>query len=159
MMHLCAKCAQHERTCCQRTEVLVTHGDRERIADYVGHDDFWEYRVPVDPAYLEEQADDPLWRPATVRADNTRPVLKQRASGDCIFLTATGCSLPGDVRPLVCRLYPYDYTAQGIRGTIPGCPLYLLVPGQSLLEAIGMRQEDGQRWHRQLYSELLPGRA
>jgi Fe-S-cluster containining protein len=158
-MNLCAKCAQHERTCCQRTEVYVTPRDRHRIAAHTGRTDFWEYRVPVDPAYVAEDEADPIWHASTVRPDGTRAVLRHQDSGDCTFLTATGCMLPTAVRPLVCRLFPYDYTAQGLQGTVPGCPLYLLTPGQTLLEGIGIHLDDAQRWHRQLYSELQPGGA
>jgi Fe-S-cluster containining protein len=156
-MNLCAKCAQHERTCCQRTEIFVTQGDRQRITAYTGKRDFWEYRHPQDPEYWEAQPHDPIWQPSTVRPDGTRPMLKHQASGDCVFLTATGCSLPGNVRPLVCRLYPYDYTAEGLQGTVPGCPLYLLEPGQELFEAIGMQRQAAEQWQRQLYSELRLG--
>ena len=156
-MNLCAKCARYERTCCQKTEIFVTDGDIQRIEAHVGRSDFWEYRKPADPDYLLEQPEDPRWLLYTLRADNTRPQLKQQPSGDCTFLTATGCSLPTTVRPLVCRLYPYNYTEQGISGTVSGCPLYLLDQEQTLFEAIGMNQHDAERWRRQLYNELRTG--
>ncbi|GIX47250.1 MAG: hypothetical protein KatS3mg131_1461 [Candidatus Tectimicrobiota bacterium] len=158
-MRLCVRCAQHERTCCQGTEVLVTDGDIARIAAYTGRHDFWEFRRPADPWYLTPQPADPNWLLYTARADGTRPVLKHQASGDCVFLTAQGCSLPLTVRPLVCRLYPYDYTERGITGTVPGCPLYLLEEGEDLFTALGMRLEEAQQWRRQLYQELRRGRV
>jgi Fe-S-cluster containining protein len=154
---LCAKCAQHELTCCQGTEIFVTDGDVRRIATYVGRADFWEYRRPRDPVYLMHQPADPHWLCFTVRPDGTRPQLKHQRSGDCTFLAATGCTLPLEVRPLICRLYPYDYTEHGIAGTVPGCPVYLLAKGQSLIEGIGIDTGDAKRWHAQLYSELRVG--
>jgi Fe-S-cluster containining protein len=110
-VNLCAKCAQHELTCCQGTEVFVTDGDVRRIAAYVGKADFWEYRQPKDPVYTVHQPTDPHWLHYTVRPDGTRPQLKHQRSGDCTFLTSTGCALPAEVRPLICRLYPHDYRA------------------------------------------------
>jgi Fe-S-cluster containining protein len=158
-MNLCAQCARYERTCCQRTEVLVTEADICRITDSVGQSDFWEYRQPADPAYLEEQPHDRHWLAYTVRPDGSRPVLKHAPSGDCIFLSPSGCSLRLEVRPLVCRLYPYDYTEQRITGTVPGCPLYLLEPRQTLSQGIGIQLEDAKRWRMQLYAELRAGKV
>ena len=71
-MNLCAKCAQHELTCCQNTEVFVTDGDLQRIATYVGRADFWEYQKPRDPVYSMHQPADPHWLHYTVRPDGTR---------------------------------------------------------------------------------------
>ena len=156
-MSLCARCAQHERTCCQWTDILVTDGDIQRISAHVDRADFWEYRGPADPDAVKPQSHDPNWLIYTLRADGTRPQLKQQPSGDCTFLTPTGCSLPTEVRPLICRLYPYDYTEQRIAGTVPGCPLYLLERGQTLSQGIGIRLEDAKRWRQQLYDELQAG--
>ena len=75
------------------------------------------------------------------------PVATARFSG------AVGCRLPLEMRPLVCRLYPYDYTADGIQPELsPGCPVELLTPGQGLIEALEMRQEDAA-----LAAAALPG--
>jgi uncharacterized protein len=156
-VNLCAKCAQHELTCCQGTEVFVTDGDVRRIATHVGKADFWEYRQPKDPVYTMHQPADPHWLRYTVRSDGTRPQLKHQRSGDCTFLTSTGCALPSEVRPLICRLYPHDYTEHGIVGIVSGCPLYLLDQGQTLIGAIGIDAADAKRWHAQLYSELRTG--
>lgn len=151
---LCVRCARYMRTCCQTCEVYVSPGDVQRIADHTGRADFYEFRVPDNPEYLHNE-DDPLWQTATFRADGTRRVLRRRPEGDCTFLGPHGCTLPLDVRPLVCRLYPYDYTEQGIRPQLArGCPTHLLRPGQGLIEALGMNLADAERWHRQLYAEI-----
>lgn len=149
----CVKCATLGKTCCQTCEVLVTTGDRLRIAQYTGRRDFWEYRYPVDPAYLQ-QDDDPNWLRWAFRADGTRPILKRRPNGDCLFLGPRGCRLPMEVRPLVCRLYPYTYTERGLDGVSAGCPPEVVPAGRTILDVLGMRLEDALCWHRILYAEL-----
>ncbi len=151
---LCARCARHTQTCCQRCEIYATPGDVKRIGDHTGRGDFTEHRAPDDPDYLD-QDDDSEWRQYVFRADNSRRVLKRQANGDCVFLGHQGCVLPLEVRPLVCRIYPYDYTAAGIREDLSeGCPLELLREGQGLIEALDMNLQDARRWRQQLYQEI-----
>jgi Fe-S-cluster containining protein len=152
---LCARCARHMETCCQTSEVYVTPGDVERIADHVGGRDFYEFRPPDDPIYLQ-QDDDPIW-PQLVfkRPDGMRRVLRRRPGGDCTFLGEAGCTLPLETRPLICRIYPFDFNEQGIHDRLAnGCPLELLRPGMTLLEELDMRRDDAERWRQQLYAEL-----
>ncbi len=151
---LCVRCARHTKTCCQRCEIYTTPGDVKRIEQHTQRQDFWEYCVPHDPDY-GDQDDDPAWRDHVFRADGSRRVLKRQANGDCTFLGAQGCVLPLEVRPLVCRMYPYDYTEAGIQDELsPGCPLELLAPGQGLIQALDMNVQDARRWHGQLYQEI-----
>jgi Fe-S-cluster containining protein len=134
--------------------VYVSPGDVKRIADHTGRNDFYEFRAPGSSEYLHNE-DDPAWQGGVFRPDGTRRVLRRRSDGDCTFLGPQGCTLPLEVRPLVCRLYPYDYTEQGIRPELArGCPTELLRAGQGLIEALGMNLGDAQRWHRQLYAEI-----
>lgn len=151
---LCVRCARHTRTCCQRSEVYVTPGDVERIAAHTGRGEFYEFRAPGNPEYLP-QDDDPAWRDQAFRPDGTRRVLRREANGDCTFLGSKGCTLPLEVRPLVCRLYPFEYTEAGLTDELAsGCPLELLRPGEQLLTALDMHRSDGERWRQQLYAEL-----
>lgn len=151
---LCVRCSRHMQTCCQTCEIYTTPRDVERIAEHTGREDFYDYRAPDNPDYLDHD-DDCAWRDNVFRADGTRRVLKREPSGDCTFLGAHGCTLPLDVRPLVCRLYPYDYDEQGIKPTLSkGCPLELLRPGQGLIQALDMNLHDAERWHAQLYDEI-----
>jgi Fe-S-cluster containining protein len=151
---LCARCARHMKTCCQTPEIYVTPGDAERIGNHLGRRDFWHFRVPRDPVYLEED-DDPVWQEHIFREDNSRRVLKKTADNDCSLLGPQGCTLPLEVRPLVCRLYPFDYDERGIRDELAGgCPVELLRPGQQLLVALDMKIDDARRWHKQLYEEI-----
>ncbi|MCA9064037.1 MAG: YkgJ family cysteine cluster protein [Planctomycetaceae bacterium] len=151
---LCAQCARHQTTCCQKTEIYVTLSDVKRITEHTGTSDFYEYQVPVDPVYHQND-DDPDWNHYVFRPDGTRRVLRHQPNQDCTFLTQTGCSLPLEVRPLICRLHPWAYTAQGIQDhPAGGCPVYLLPPNTALLPALDMNRLDAERWHRQLYAEI-----
>ncbi len=151
---LCVRCARHMKTCCQFSEIYVTKGDVQRITTHSGQTEFHEYRKPNNPVYAD-QDDDPIWRDHVFRADGSRRVLKKQANGDCHFLGPQGCQLPLDVRPLVCRIYPFDYTADGIKTELSkGCPTELLRPGQGLLQALDMTLEQVIPWHKQLYEEL-----
>lgn len=156
-VHPCARCASMQRTCCQRAEILLTDGDMARIEAHTGRRDFWERCAPADPAYIEDQDDDPNWVRYTVEPDGTRRVLRRGPDG-CGFLGAQGCTLPMEVRPLVCRLYPFSYTESGITGEDADyCPTAALIPpgsGLTMLTVLGMSRDDGARWHAMLYSEL-----
>jgi len=152
---LCARCARHQKTCCQNSEVYVSLGDLRRIAAHTGQTDFFQFQ-PAGRAEYADQDDDPTWRDYVFRSDGTRRVLKQHPNGDCVFLGPVGCVMPYETRPLACRLYPHDYTDQGLLpGNSPGCPLELLAPGQTLFETLNMSHEIGRRWHQQLYHEIL----
>jgi Fe-S-cluster containining protein len=155
----CARCAVIQETCCQRAEVVVTRGDVERIARHTGDRSFVERRVPVDPAYLEADDDDPDWLRYTVRADGTRRVLRRRSSGACTFLGTAGCTLPASTRPLVCRLYPHAYTETQLDGVDSEyCPTAILSPDRQPMTAVlGISVEDAEAWRRQLYEELRHG--
>ena len=151
---LCVRCSRRMKTCCQSCEIFTTEGDVGRITDYSGRREFTEYRAPSDPVYLE-QDDDPLWLRAAFQPDGTRRVLKKQPNGDCTFLGNAGCVLPLEIRPLVCRIYPFDYTERGLRDELAtGCPTHLLPEGVGLVEALDMQRADGERWHGQLYDEL-----
>lgn len=155
-MHPCARCARVQKTCCQRTEILVSAGDRARISAHTGRDDFWERRAVRDESYLDDDPDDPDWRAATVAPDGTRAMLRKQPNEDCTFLGAAGCTLPEETRPLVCRLYPFEYTHQGLLGEDSEyCPKALVDPtGRGMTVVLDMRREDAERWHGQLYREL-----
>src|SRR5688500_5670296 len=72
---LCVRCAAHQQTCCQTSEIAVTLGDVRRIAAHTGRQDVWEYRAPSDPVYLHHP-DDPIWLETVIRPDGTRRVLR-----------------------------------------------------------------------------------
>ncbi len=153
-----------QRTCCQRTEILVTTGDVARIERHVAREggsqlarhEFHEWRVPPDPSYVEPDALDPRWVELTVRTDGTRRVLKQKENGDCTFLGPQGCTLTKEVRPLICRLYPLAYTEQGVQGEAAEyCPIVQLAPPEGrMMLLLQMEELEIRRWHTMLYREL-----
>lgn len=151
---LCLRCARRGKTCCQICEIYVTPGDVDRIRAFTGRNDCYEFRVPQDPRY-SDQDDDPEWAQCVFRPDGSRRVLRRSESGECVFLGASGCQLPWEVRPLVCRLYPVEYTAKGLKAELAeGCPAELLPPGENLLMALDMTWAQAEVWHRQLYAEI-----
>jgi Fe-S-cluster containining protein len=147
-----------QRTCCQRTEILVTSGDVARIERHVAREDgaFHEWREPPDPAYVEHDERDPRWLELTVRADGKRHVLAQEPNGDCTFLGPEGCTLSREVRPLICRLYPLRYSERGVEGEAAEyCPIAVLQPPEgSMALLLGMEELEIRRWHAMLYEEL-----
>jgi Fe-S-cluster containining protein len=151
---LCLRCARHMKTCCQTADIYTTLGDVRRIEEYTRTTGFTEFRAPSNPAY-GDQDDDPIWRDNVFRPDGTRRVVKKQANGDCTLLGPAGCILPLETRPLICRIYPFDYTAEGLLDELAdGCPIELLRPGQGLIEALAMNRADAERWRQQLYDEL-----
>ncbi len=150
---LCARCSRVQGSCCEKKEILVTQGDLLRISQYTGSFDFHEFRVPQDPAYLD-QDDDPNWNTYTVNEQGARRVLKTTGDLACLFLGEAGCRLPYEVRPLVCRLFPYSYNEGGLTDIEQECPTDLLAPGESLMQCLGMDEEKAVRWHDLLYREL-----
>ena len=96
---LCARCAKHQESCCQRTDIYVTLGDVRRIENAVGASDFTEFRSAAYSTY-DQSIEDPFWHRHVFRDDGTRRVLKQQQpSGDCFFLGPQGCVLSASVRP------------------------------------------------------------
>lgn len=154
-MHICARCAQTGKTCCQLTEIYVTAGDVRRIAAFSSRIDFYEYRMPVNPEYAADDSD-PVWQRLVFRPDGSRRVIKHQETGDCFFLGAHGCQLPLTARPLICRLHPYLYTAEGIIDGVldERCPSHLLEPGSTLPAALGMSLGEARGWHNALYAEI-----
>lgn len=152
---LCARCARISKSCCKGREIYITPGDVVRIALFCNRSDFMEWRVPADPDY-GEQSDDPLWDNHVFRSDRSRRILKRSPLNDCTFLGPSGCLLPEGIRPLVCRLHPYTYTAAGIDPEpSQDCPRDLLPIGMSVFESLHMTTEQAIQWHRMLYEEIL----
>jgi Fe-S-cluster containining protein len=145
------------RTCCQTAEVYVTPGDVRRIEEHTGQNGFYEFRQPENQVYVHEDVyEDPVWQEHVFREDGSRRVVKRQESGDCTFLGPAGCVLPLEIRPLICRIYPFDYDHNGLLPELAkGCPVELLRQGQDLIAALEMDSAEAKRWHRQLYAELL----
>lgn len=153
---ICLACARQGHTCCQGHDIYITRGDHERISRHTRVADFCEYRGCCHADYAD-QGDDPVWQQYVFRNDGSRRVLKRLADGSCIFLSSAGCCLPLTVRPLVCRLYPHLYSANGIADAWDGeCPAAKFQASPLVEDGIaGVQWQEAVQWHRMLYSEIL----
>ena len=152
----CQVCARQGRTCCQGHDIYITWGDCRRILMHTHQRDFLEYRACADAAYAD-QGDDPVWQQHVFRVDGTRRVLRQHTNGDCLFLTSSGCQLPLNVRPLVCRLFPHLYSAAGLADQWDlGCPAAKIDANTVITSGIaGVGGAEASCWHRTLYNEIM----
>jgi len=115
----CARCMKAlGKTCCEPrgTEhlAMVTRADIARISEYTR---LAARRFTQEDGVNEADAADfearwPLYR-GYFRRGPVRTTLLAR-NGACVFHEPTrGCTLPLDVRPMACRLYPFDKWADG----------------------------------------------
>ncbi|MEN6620798.1 MAG: YkgJ family cysteine cluster protein [Smithella sp.] len=161
---ICSECVKrkilaNEGTCCQDSDVFVSLGDLKRICIYKNSFNFYEYREATEP-YLEElkRCDDKLWNNVTITPKRMRRVLRKKGK-NCIFLDEnTGCTLPMEIKPLVCRIYPYGYdNAKIILDNNCGCPQDLLnldSCNNAIEINFGVSIEKAELWRAQLYCEL-----
>ena len=133
---------------------MVTEGDKVRIATWLGpdHEPFWEDQWPRGASAVDDGSD-PAWTLA-FHVDGSRPILRHRPDGDCLFLGPGGCRLPTEVRPFVCRLYPREYDERGFLGLDDGCPAEVIPEGSSIMDLIDMDPDRAEKWRGQLYAEI-----
>jgi Fe-S-cluster containining protein len=149
-----------QKTCCEGDPwIILTLRDVERIAAHTGRSDFVVNKHYPDLSFMQRFAYDPNWQKYTVRPGNMRRQVRATEQGACHFLGAAGCELPTSVRPLVCRLFPYNYNEYGIIGIYSGadlmCPVHLLEDGISLARDLGVGMiEQVDAWRTTLYREL-----
>ncbi len=149
---LCARCARQGTTCCQNTRIFLTSGDMERIAA-AGMRDFHEVVAMAWPKTSAEDLD-PAWR--RTFASGVRRVLRRRPNGDCLFLGSAGCALDLSDRPLLCRLYPFDYDGNGIKGIHAHyCPYPENENAPLLLALLRMNRTEAEEWRAQFYREII----
>jgi Fe-S-cluster containining protein len=115
----CARCAKAiGKTCCEPAEyeqlAMVTRADLERITEHTGLP-AWRFTEEEDVSTADASAFEtrwPLYR-GYFRRRPVRTILRAR-KGACVFLDRMrGCTLPLHVRPIACRLYPFDKWADG----------------------------------------------
>ncbi|MBN1209643.1 MAG: YkgJ family cysteine cluster protein [Myxococcaceae bacterium] len=115
----CARCAKLlGKTCCEPrgTEhlAMVTRADMGRISAHTG---LAPRRFTEEEGVTEREAADfearwPLYRGYFGRGP-VRTTLQARL-GACVFFDRRhGCTLPADVRPLACRIYPFEQWGDG----------------------------------------------
>jgi uncharacterized protein len=128
---VCARCPRAlGRSCCEvapgEALATLTRADVARIAAHTG----FAARRFVEEEGLDEEAaaayeaGRPLFR-GYFRQGPVRLTLQQRPQAGgrsaCVFhRPGAGCALPAHVRPIACRLYPFDVFADGTWGVMPG---------------------------------------
>jgi Fe-S-cluster containining protein len=148
---VCVECAGAGTSCCVDRQIFVTAGDVRRISRATGESGF-AVREAVSSAYAEHD-DDPAWS-LYVLACGERPVLVRRADGSCHFLGDGGCVLDLHTRPLLCRLYPFEFAEAGIREVDGECPASRCGDPEGAMRTMGMAPDEVADWHRQLYLEI-----
>lgn len=158
----CAACVRHlGRSCCEPDEphglATLTGGDIVRIRAATGKSA--RHFVDQEVFTPEEAHAHALLRPANAHAvrGGLRLHLKVRG-GACVFhRKGQGCTLSAEVRPLLCRLYPFEVDAfdrigiavagrchaEESRGALP-----------DVLESLGTSEREVRRLHAQLAAEL-----
>ncbi len=97
---------------------------------------------------------DPAWG-RVFGPDGRVRVIRRGEGRECVFLTPAGCSLSLATRPLVCRLYPFDYNETAIKGVYgPLCPEPERGNGPLLLALLAMGRDEAEGWRRALYEEI-----
>ncbi len=153
MLSPCSRCAERGASCCTGNQIFLTSGDIRRITAALHRNDFYLFE-PADPVYTES-GDDPLWTDMTIGPDGKRRVLKRVEYRNCILLGPSGCVLPMEKRPLVCRLYPFAYTTARLGGIDETCPVARHENPQRCLDLMGMSMENARKWHRLIMGELF----
>jgi len=128
---VCARCPRAlGRSCCEvapgEALATLTRADVARIAAHtgLGARRFVEEEGLDEEAAAAYEAGRPLFR-GYFRKGPVRLTLQQRpqAGGGsaCVFhRPGAGCALSAQVRPIACRLYPFDVFADGSWGVMPG---------------------------------------
>ncbi|HSP78396.1 MAG TPA: hypothetical protein VLQ93_07700 [Myxococcaceae bacterium] len=117
---VCARCpAALGSSCCEVREgellATLTRADVARLAAHTG---LAARRFVLEEALTEEEAAGyearrPLYR-GYFRRQPVRLSLRTTREGACVFLVpGQGCGLPAEVRPVACRLYPFERWPDG----------------------------------------------
>ncbi|MBN2065048.1 MAG: YkgJ family cysteine cluster protein [Sedimentisphaerales bacterium] len=157
MLSYCLDCAANDQSCCEGKQIYITLGDVQRIREFGIKEEFHTFE-PLGEDYLTGGGD-PGWNPLILNEDGNRRILAVKADGNCMFLSDKGCTLPGNVRPLLCRIYPYDFTGPSITGMCQGCPISKQENWLDILNSSQMNLETAKAWVEQLYDEIYQERA
>ena len=161
MMNKCSECSKLQPTCCEYTDICVTDGDIKRISDYSGGNDFY-HLMPVseemkhyygDYRNVEKGLD--IYYKYLFDEEGKRNILKRVENNRCFFLTPDGCSLPPTAKPIICRLYPYDWNDHKDIWIDPHyCPKSLFKDEQEIKEYVCLPEAEARRLVDLLYDEL-----
>ena len=122
--------------------------------------DFWLFEKPIE--YLSNRIKssfDPNMCIYALSKEGKVHTLKHKLDGNCYFLSEKGCLLPLDIRPLYCRIHPYDFVEEEITGiTFVDCPVNLLSKPGDLPDVINVKYDDAKQWVKMFYRELKEGK-
>ncbi|OQX22900.1 MAG: hypothetical protein BWK80_28740 [Desulfobacteraceae bacterium IS3] len=160
-MSKCFECSELQLTCCEKSEVCVTKGDIKRIAEYAGRNDFY-HLMPVseelkfiitNPCNPENGSE--IYLKYLFDEEGRRIILKKNENR-CCFLTHNGCDLPLNIRPIVCRLYPYDWNDNKDMWIDPArlCPENLFKDEQEIKEQLCLPEQEAKRLLELFYDEI-----
>lgn len=148
----CCECAKAGNVCCVNRQIVITDKDIDRVAAHVGHRDFYVFEYP-EPWYLEPFYD-PDWLPLVLQPDGRLKIFKRKEDRSCMYLGDQGCVLPFEVRPRICQLHPYMFTAEGITGLDMTCLISHQPDAYTWLAEHEMPMEKAVEWQKELYAEL-----
>lgn len=161
-MNQCSECAKLYKTCCETAEAGVTSGDIARITAFTGRTDFYSLEpVAEEHKYSYENPwncpdSGKIYVKYFFDEEGRRNILKKNDKGGCIFLAQDGCMLPMDVRPIICRLYPYSWTDQReISLEASSCPAHLFKDEQDLKENLCVPEDEALRLVNLFYDEIM----
>lgn len=122
---VCSQCASQGMTCCSLVPGNEEYAcptstlERERIyAAYKGECDAFT-QTPNSPAFLEQMKqlfpDDEATVTKLFAPDKDHFRLKTDASGTCVLLSETGCTIERGLRPYYCQLFPLWYAQRSLQ--------------------------------------------
>ena len=152
MLSYCLDCAAKNRSCCGNVNIYLTLADVERIASCGVVEDFYSLE-PLTAEYLDGGGD-PNWNALILDESGRRRVVRQKPDGNCVFLSDTGCRLASDKRPLLCRIFPFEFLGEKIIGISDYCPVSAVDNWQEVLNESEMNTESSLKWIKQLYREI-----
>jgi uncharacterized protein len=161
-MSKCRECSKIQLTCCVRPEIFVTNGDINRIANGTGRKDFYHLRpVPEEmkhyygsPCNVEKGSE--IYFQYLFNENGRRNILKKNEKNECCFLTQDGCVLPPNIRPILCRLYPFDWNDKKEIWVAPThCPKNFFKDEQEIRDRVCLTEEEAKRLVCLLYDEIM----
>jgi len=149
--NICSECAgSRGLSCCEAVQIYVTKGDIERITSFTNSKDFY-FAAPLKGIYRNC---DSTWKDLVLDKNGCRNVIKLTKNGKCVFLKKDGCLLPMTVKPLLCRIHPYEFNEDGITGIYKYCPISKMPNSEEILNDMGMSYNMVKKWHAILYREI-----
>lgn len=114
--YICLQCSKVNPTCCrlnpgtERFCFPLSSGEITRISGYLGKNNFFAQEINDKEFIFRLTKLLPLPRKQIFQLfplDSFHKRLKTDKDGSCLLLRENGCTLPEDIRPAYCRIYPF----------------------------------------------------